>query len=127
MKQLSTDQIVGLHSQLIAASGGTDGVRDLGLVESAVANVFETYFGVEQYPSIEEKAARLCYSLIKNHGFIDGNKRIGIFAMLVLLEINGIVLDCTDEELVELGVGVASSQLGYDDILEFVKIQDYVR
>ncbi|HFI0332538.1 TPA: type II toxin-antitoxin system death-on-curing family toxin [Streptococcus suis] len=97
MKQLSADQIRQLHSQLISVSGGTDGERDIGLVESAVVNVFETYFGVEQYPTIEEKAARLCYSLVKNHGFIDGNKRIGIFAMLVLLEINGIVLNCKDE------------------------------
>ncbi|MEX2785628.1 type II toxin-antitoxin system death-on-curing family toxin [Streptococcus sp. H49] len=120
MKQLSTDQIIRLHSQLISASGGTDGVRNLGLVDSAVTNVFETYFGVEQYPTIEEKAARLCYSLVKNHGFIDGNKRIGVFAMLILLEINGTVLDCTDEELVRLGVRVASSKLGYEDILEFI-------
>ncbi|MEY8700850.1 type II toxin-antitoxin system death-on-curing family toxin [Streptococcus ferus] len=121
MKQLSTDQIVELHSQLISASGGTDGVRDLGLIESAIANAFGTYFGVDQYPTIEEKAARLCYSLVKNHGFIDGNKRIGIFAMLVLLEINDIILDCTDKELVDLGVGIASSNLTYDDILEFIK------
>ncbi len=121
MKQLSTDQIVELHSQLISASGGTDGVRDLGLIESAIASAFGTYFGVDQYPTIEEKAARLCYSLVKNHGFIDGNKRIGIFAMLVLLEINDIILDCTDKELVDLGVGVASSNLTYDDILEFIK------
>ena len=96
-------------------------MRDLGLIESAIANAFGTYFGVDQYPTIEEKAARLCYSLVKNHGFIDGNKRIGIFAMLVLLEINDIILDCTDKELVDLGVGVASSNLTYDDILEFIK------
>lgn len=90
-------------------------------LSSAVANVFETYFGVEHYPIIEEKAARCCYSLLKNNVFIEGNKRIGIFAMLVLLEINGTILDCKNEELVELGVEVASSKLGYDDILEFVQ------
>lgn len=121
MKKLTPNQIIQLHSQLISTSGGTDGVRDIGLVESAVANVFETYFGVDQYPTIEEKSARLCYSLIKNHGFIDGNKRIGIFAMLVLLEINGIVLDCTDKELVTLGLGVASSGVGYAAILDFIE------
>ncbi|MCK1193287.1 type II toxin-antitoxin system death-on-curing family toxin [Streptococcus uberis] len=70
---------------------------------------------------MEEKAARLCYSLIKNHAFLDGNKRIGIFAMLVLLEINGIVLDCTDKELVYLGIGVASSNLSFEDILIFIQ------
>lgn len=92
MKRLTVEQVVALHSQLIIASGGMGGVRDKGLVESSLSNVFDTYFGVDQYPTIEEKAARLCYSLIKNHAFLDGNKRIGIFAMLVLLEINDIVL-----------------------------------
>ncbi|WP_080938412.1 type II toxin-antitoxin system death-on-curing family toxin [Streptococcus uberis] len=93
----------------------------MGLVESAIANVFDSYFGVEKYKSIEEKAARLFYSLIKNHAFLDGNKRIGIFAMLVLLGINGIVLDCTDKELVYLGIGVASSNLSFEDILIFIQ------
>lgn len=83
MKLLTAEQIIGLHSQLIASTGGLDGVRDKGLVESTLATVFEVYFGVEKYVTIEEKAARLCYSLVKNHAFLDGNKRIGIFAMLV--------------------------------------------
>ncbi|TVX22791.1 type II toxin-antitoxin system death-on-curing family toxin, partial [Streptococcus pneumoniae] len=93
MKRLTTEQVLALHRQLIVASGGMDGIRDKGLVESSLSNVFDTYFEVEQYLTIEEKAARLCYSLIKNHAFLDGNKRIGIFVMLVLLEINDIVLD----------------------------------
>lgn len=121
MKKLTPEQIISLHSQLISATGGIEGTRDKGLVESAIANVFDSYFGVEKYKSIEEKAARLCYSLIKNHAFLDGNKRIGIFAMLVLLEINGIVLDCTDKELVYLGIRVASSNLSFEDILIFIQ------
>lgn len=121
MKRLTVEQIVTLHSRLIVASGGMDGVRDKGLIEGSLANVFDSYFGVDHYPTIEEKAARLCYSLIKNHAFLDGNKRIGIFAMLVLLELNGIVLDCTDDELVQLGVGIAASELTYEAILDFVK------
>lgn len=121
MKKLTSEQIFNLHSQLILATGGIDGVRDKGLVESSLANVFDTYFDVERYESIKEKSARLCYSLIKNHAFLDGNKRIGIFAMLVLLEINGIILDCTDKELVNLGLGIASSEVSYDNILEFIK------
>ncbi|SNJ58920.1 type II toxin-antitoxin system death-on-curing family toxin [Streptococcus pneumoniae] len=121
MKRLTTEQVLALHRQLIVASGGMDGIRDKGLVESSLSNVFDTYFEVEQYLTIEEKEARLCYSLIKNHAFLDGNKRIGIFVMLVLLEINDIVLDCTDEELVHLGLGVATSKLTYEDILDFVK------
>lgn len=92
MKRLTVEQVVALHSQLIISTGGMDGVRDKGLVEASLSNVFDTYFGVDQYPTIEEKASRLCYSLIKNHAFLDGNKRIGIFVMLVLLELNDIVL-----------------------------------
>lgn len=121
MKRLTVEQVVALHSQLIISTGGIDGVRDKGLVEASLSNVFDTYFGVDQYPTIEEKASRLCYSLIKNHAFLDGNKRIGIFVMLVLLELNDIMLDCTDEELVHLGLGVAASELTYEDILDFVK------
>lgn len=120
MTILTVEQIIALHTQLIHASGGMDGVRDRGLVESAVSNVFDTYFGVNQYPTIEEKAARICYALIKNHAFLDGNKRIGILVMLVLLEINGIVLECTDEELVCLGINVAASKVNYEDILDFI-------
>lgn len=72
MKILTTDQIVALHSQLITTTGGLDGVRDRGLINSSLETVFDTYFGVEKYPTIEEKAARLCYSLVKNHAFLDG-------------------------------------------------------
>lgn len=121
MKLLTAEQVMGLHSQLIASTGGLDGVRDKGLVESTLATVFEVYFGVEKYVTIEEKAARLCYSLVKNHAFLDGNKRIGIFAMLVFLEINGIQLECSDEELVTLGVGIASSTISYEGILNFIQ------
>lgn len=121
MKHLTVEQVIALHSQLIAASGGVDGVRNKGLVESSLSNVFDIYFGVDRYPTIEEKASRLCYSLIKNHAFLDGNNRIGIFVMLVLLEINGIVLECTDEELVHLRIGIAASQITYEAILDFVE------
>ena len=121
MKRLTTEQILMLHSQLIMTTGGLDGVRDKGLVDSSLSSAFEVYFGVECYPTIEEKAARLCYSLIKNHAFLDGNKRIAVFAMLVFLELNGIILDCEDAEIVDLGLGAAASELDYEDILEFIQ------
>ena len=121
MKRLTTEQILMLHSQLIMTTGGLDGVRDKGLVDSSLSSAFEVYFVVERYPTIEEKAARLCYSLIKNHAFLDGNKRIAVFAMLVFLELNGIILDCEDAEIVDLGLGAAASELDYEDILEFIQ------
>lgn len=121
MRILTVKQVIGLHSRLIQATGGLDGVRDVRLIESSLSSAFTTYFGVDHYPSIEEKAARLCYSLINNHAFLDGNKRIGIYVMLVFLELNGIVLKQTDEEIVKLGIGVASSELDYDSILEYIR------
>lgn len=121
MKVLTVEQVIELHTRLIQATGGLDGVRDVGLIESSLSSAFSTYFGIEKYPSIEEKAARLCYSLVNNHAFLDGNKRIGVFVMIIFLELNGIVLNQTDEEVVKLGLGVASSELDYDAILEYIR------
>ena len=117
---LSEKQILKLHSELVEKFGGIDGVRDKGLIESPINNVYQSYFGVEKYPTIEEKAARLCYSFIKNHAFLDGNKRIGIYVMMVLLELNGISLNCSNDELTELGLKIADSSIGYSEILEFI-------
>ncbi|HFI0451596.1 TPA: type II toxin-antitoxin system death-on-curing family toxin [Streptococcus suis] len=121
MKVLTVEQVIELHTRLIQATGGLDGIRDVGLIESSLSSAFSTYFGVEKYPSIEEKAARLCYSLVNNHAFLDGNKRIGVFVMIIFLELNGIVLNQTDDEVVKLGIGVASSELDYDAILEYIR------
>ena len=80
---LSKEQILNLHSQLIKKFGGIDGIRDEGLLESALNNSYSAYFGLENYPTVEEKAARLAYSLTKNHPFLDGNKRIGVLIILI--------------------------------------------
>lgn len=121
MRILTVEQVIELHSRLIQATGGLDGVRDAGLVESSLSSAFSSYFGIEKYPSIEEKAARLCYSLVNNHAFLDGNKRIGVYVMIIFLELNGIVLNQTDEEIVKLGLGVAASELDYNVILEYIR------
>lgn len=121
MRILTVEQVIELHSRLIQATGGLDGVRDAGLVESSLYSAFSSYFGIEKYPSIEEKAARLCYSLVNNHAFLDGNKRIGVYVMIIFLELNGIVLNQTDEEIVKLGLGVAASELDYNAILEYIR------
>ena len=77
MIKLTKEQILLLHTQLIEITGGSDGIRDIGLLESALESPFQSYGGVELYPSIQAKAARLCYGMVKNHAMIDGNKRIG--------------------------------------------------
>lgn len=121
MIELNVEQIISLHTKMIQATGGLDGIKNKNLLESAVSTAFGTYFDTELYPSLEEKAARLCFSLISNHAFLDGNKRIGIFSMLILLQINDVELNCKDEDLVKLGLNVASSRWGYEDILRFIR------
>ena len=92
MIRLSKPQILRLHEQLVAATGGSDGLRDEGMLDSALSAPFQTFGGEDVYPSLQQKAARLCFGLIKNHPFVDGNKRIGAHAMLVFLSLNGIEL-----------------------------------
>ena len=76
MIKLTKEQILLLHSELIKMTGGSDGIRDIGLLESALETPFQSYGGEELYPSIQAKAARLCYGLVKNHAMVDGNKRL---------------------------------------------------
>ena len=120
MKRLTKTQILKMHSLLIQETGGSDGVRDEGLLDSALNLPFQSFDGEDIYKTIQAKAARLGFSLINNHPFVDGNKRIGILVMLVFLEINGIEIICTDEELVELGLGVADSSVSYKDLLNWI-------
>lgn len=120
MRKLSKEQILMLHSQLIEETGGSDGVRDYNLLESAIESPFQSFGGDELYPTIQAKAARLGYGLIKNHCMIDGNKRIGTHAMLVFLALNGIELKYTQKELYETILDVAADRLDYEDLLNWV-------
>ena len=120
MIKLTKEQILLLHTQLIETTGGSDGIRDLGLLESALESPFQSYSGEELYPSIQAKAARLCYGLVKNHAMIDGNKRIGCHAMLVFLALNGYEMEYTQEELSDLILDVAADRKQYEDILHWL-------
>lgn len=120
MKRLSKEQILTLHSQLIEEYGGSDGVRDYNLLDSALENPFQSFGGEELYPTLQAKAARLGYGLIKNHCMIDGNKRIGIHAMLVFLAINGIEIDYTQKELYETILAIADGSLEYEYLLKWI-------
>ena len=121
MKVLSKRQILMLHSMLIAQSGGMDGLRDEGLLESAINTPLQTFGGQELYPTVLEKAARLGYGLIHNHPFLDGNKRIGTHAMLVFLDINNIALSYADDDLIAAILRVASGDMGESELLEWLK------
>ena len=117
---LTAEEIIVLHEKLLKATGGLPGLRERGLLESAVFSATAAFEDVEQYPTVEEKAARLCYGLIADHAFVDGNKRVGVLAMLVSLRLNGVALRYTQQELIELGLGVARGDLAYQDILSWL-------
>ncbi len=120
MIRLTEEQILAVHSRMIEMTGGVDGVRDNSLLDSALNAPFQTFDGKELYPALLSKAAVMCRSIISNHPFVDGNKRIGIHVMLIFLELNGIKLQYSQNELIELGLGVASSNLSSDDILKWL-------
>ncbi len=117
---LSKEQIIALHSQLITETGGLDGLRDEGLLESALGAPFRSFDGIDVFPSIQQKAARLGYGLVKNHAFIDGNKRIGAHVMLVFLALNRIELDYNQEELSDIILKVAADECGFDNLLKWI-------
>ena len=120
MIRFSKDKVLLLHQILAEATGGSVGVRDDALLDSALESAFAGFGDREFYPSKEEKGARLGFALISNHAFVDGNKRIGIYVMMSFLEMNGIRLCCTDDEIVSVGLSVADGSMGYEELLQWV-------
>ena len=118
MKTLSKNQVTALHSALIREFGGIDGIRDEGLLESALAAPFQTFGGEPVYPSLQAKAAQLGFGLIRNHPFVDGNKRIGAHTMLVFLAVNGIELRYEQQELIDIVLSVAAGQIDRQGLLQ---------
>ena len=116
----SQDKVLLLHQLIIEESGGSNEIRDLGLLDSALNNAFQTFDGKELYPTKEEKGAQIGFSLVSNHAFVDGNKRIGLLVMLSFLEINGINLSFTDEELIEIGLALAEGTMKYEELLNWI-------
>ena len=121
MIRFSKEKVLLLHQLLAETTGGGVGVRDEALLDSALQGVFAGFGDTEFYPSKEEKGARLGYTLISNHAFVDGNKRIGVYVMLSFLEMNGIRIQCTDDELVHIGLSVADGSMGYEELLQWVQ------
>lgn len=119
MKFFLEEQVLSIHSSLIFTTGGIDGVRDYNSLESSLKSVFQTFDGQQLYPSILDKATQLCYSIIKNHPFLDGNKRIGVHLTLIFLKINGIELNYTQEELIDFGLGIASGKIDKAEIKQW--------
>lgn len=121
MIKFGRDKVLLLHQLMIAETGGSADVRDLGLLDSALESAYATFDGKELYPTKEEKAARIGYILISNHAFVDGNKRIGIYDMFTFLEVNGIRLEATNDEVAAVGLSIASGEMSHADLLEWIK------
>lgn len=121
MRCLSVSDIIVLHQKVIDKTGGSHGIRDIGLIESAVSRAFATFGGSDLYETVEAKIAATTYGLVSNHGFVDGNKRIGIAAMLLLLRLNGFTLRYRQQELIDLALGLAAGNLNENDIKQWIK------
>lgn len=119
MRYISAKEVIKIQEKLIKRYGGSYGIREMNLLNSSIESVFQTFDGEELYPNILDKIIQISYSLIKNHCFIDGNKRIGIMILLYLLEINEVKHNLTNEDLIEIGLKVASGEM---DKTNFKKI-----
>lgn len=121
MIRLTKQQVMLLHKDIIAESGGSAEIRDEGLLDSALNAPFQTFSETELYPTLIEKAARLGYSLIKNHAFVDGNKRIGAHTMLVFLALNGIEVEYEDNDFIQLVLGIAAGEISDEQLLTWLQ------
>ena len=117
---LSKEQVLKLHTSLIKTTGGSDGIRDEGMLDLALNNPFQSFGGKELYPSIQAKAARLCFGLVRNHAMLDGNKRLGTHVMLVFLALNGYELPYSQKELSDVILALASGNIGEKEILQWI-------
>ena len=121
IKYLSPEQILIIYEVLIKRYGGSCGIRDRGLLESAVFRPQTTIFGEEAYPTPFEKCAVLGYSIIQNHSFLDGNKRVGFAVMHLMLLINGYDMVSTAEEEISMTEDVASGKIHEAEIVKWLK------
>lgn len=120
MIKFTQEKVLLLHKLITEETGGEPNIRDVNLLNSALESAFQTFDGQELYPSKEEKGARLGYSLISNHAFVDGNKRIGMYVLLAFLEVNGIRIDPSVDDVARVGLAVASGEMDYHSLLHWI-------
>ena len=120
MRYLTMAEVLDLHRRVIEQSGGAEGVRDLGSIESAVVQPQMTFGGDELYQTIESKATALCFSLVMNHPFMDGNKRVGHAAMETFLVMNGFELSADVDDAENVILNLAAGDLSREQLLEWV-------
>ena len=120
MIKFSQEKVLLLHKLITEETGGDPSIRDITLLNSALESAFATFDGKELYPTKEEKGARIAFSLISNHAFVDGNKRIGMYILLTFLETNGVKLRPTNSDVSRVGLAVASGDMNYEELLEWI-------
>lgn len=120
MIRLSKAQVLLLHDQLVVETGGLSGLQDEGMLDSALSAPYQTFGGEDIYPSLLQKAARLCFGLVKNHPFLDGNKRIGVHIALVFLALNGVELQYSQVELSDVILRLAAGEMEAGDLLHWI-------
>ena len=118
--KITRENILTIYALVTESTGGSVGIREEGLLISALEAPYQTFDGIELFPTLVEKAVRLGYGLVANHPFVDGNKRVGILVMLTFLELNGISLEFNDIEIVDMALGVASGKYKYEDLLQVI-------
>jgi death-on-curing protein len=121
VKYLTPEQILFIHSRLIDSTGGAHGIRDIGLLQSAAARPKATFGGTELYPDIFHKVAALMQSLIKNHPFIDGNKRTAIASAGIFLRMNSFRLETSQKELERFTLDMATGSASFDDAVKWFR------
>jgi death-on-curing protein len=121
MRYLSLAEVTELHRLVIDAAGGVRGIRDMGALDAAVAQPRMSFGGEDLYPTLAEKAAALCFSLVQNHPFLDGNKRVGHAAMETFLVLNGLEIQAPSEEQEQVMLRVASGEMRRADLVHWLE------
>ncbi len=121
MRYLTISEILELHDRLLASSGGAAGIRDLGALESAVSQPYACFGGKHLYPDIVSQAAALCFSLVMNHPFMDGNKRVGHAAMETFLVLNGLEVSADVNEQERVILNMAAGELSRENFMNWLK------
>lgn len=121
MIYLTQNQVLKLHDKIINEFGGIHGIRNEASLQSALANPLQTFVGLDLYPSVFDKAVQLCFGIIKNHPFLDGNKRLGLHLMLILVHINGLKIDIAHDELIDIIFKVADGTFNRQDFSQVLK------
>jgi death-on-curing protein len=115
------EDILAIHNASIEVFGGSKGIRDIGMLESAIARPFQTFGGEDLYPTPIEKAAALCESLIINHPFVDGNKRTGFAAMVALLLEYDVLFNANEEEAYKTTIQVSTGEMGFEGLRDWLR------